>query len=138
MPLAYLLVQLALYSPPPCYWQDVDRFPPPIHPIERIEHSEESDGYYLGCSDAFDSRAAWLQCQAALHPREWLEWHEAIIDQENRAEVWRTLGRAKIYRLVGSPRCCREELESLRQLIGEEAYFAGRMPSPVPVSESLR
>jgi hypothetical protein len=96
---------------------DLCHFPP---------HDTAHDLYAFACG-----HVTWLETQSALggYPAEstalWLD------DAKARRAAWDALDDATNAGFSDAHR--RSKLRTLRHLLGEEAYRAGRMPCPVPV-----
>jgi hypothetical protein len=105
-------------EPPPVQLQDLDRFPCRECVTSWCRFSRDyrcrlRDELSLG--EAWRERALWAaldQARDCYQPWDLLE--------DAQAE-WR------------DPACRLEMLEALRDLIGPEAYYTGRMPPPVPL-----
>lgn len=112
------IVLIALYSPPDCQLEDRHRFPP-LDPA-------------LAAKQFARAHLCHLEHNQPLETWKWESWCEAKRDARWCYDCWDWLqaaqggeGRGKDYWLYS--------LRRLRQLIGDEAYFAGRMPPPAPL-----
>ena len=119
----------------PCQLSDVDRFPPCVHQLGSHDAAADNDRPFPECP-AIELRLEWLKANRALPYRdlgEWNDWDEQIREQEERERLWRLLWWARRYREMEYPSSVLERIWELREAIGEEAYAAGQMPSPIPV-----
>jgi hypothetical protein len=103
----------------------------PAPPIEAI---------WLPSADVCEARQAQAQEHLAwVAFQEWADkntpaerlWVSHKVDAQWRVNVWYT---ARMYRLYQSiPQCVIEYREELRELLGDEAFYAGSLPYPVPI-----
>ena len=98
---------------------DVVRFPP----LEVCQERYRAAEAHLG----------WLKAQ---------QWFDSGTPAEGVWEAWETDARARMLvweaacsarQMEGSPTWAQTSLAWLRHLLGENAYYAGEMPSPVPL-----
>lgn len=139
---------LLLMSPPPCVPGDLDRFPRLIW-VEECERIDEvsprlwrtytwNTMHRIEWRETIALRLAWLEANRAMRkPHEWDEWNGQIEEQYAIRETWEVLEDAwkarDWYR-----RDPTDALMRLRERIGEEAYFAGRIPSILPLHRYVR
>ena len=133
---------LALISPPPCRPGDLDRFPRTIWIEEGETVVYRSPRLFVrtpyrecrstGWECASVERMLWLEAnRAAAKPGDWEYWSDQIGEQERINRAWKVLDWAWRYRdFYGQSPL--DELETLRRLIGEQAYLSGRMPDLIP------
>ena len=115
MPALTALLLWLPWCPPPCRLDDRDRFPP----AAACQAAE----------DFWRARVDYLQCNRPLESWHQEEWREQLRQARWIFSCWDWCGAAQ-----GNEGRDAEywfySLERLRWLIGDEAYFTGRMPFP--------
>lgn len=99
---------------------------PPLSDVVRFPDRAEA----IAAVAWADRHLEWLEAQQALdlvYPEFWLAW---IVDAKAAVAPWRLL--EAIHRPPLLMESDRDRLDAIRDLIGEDAYRAGRIPPPVP------
>lgn len=139
------------YCFPPCQVDDIYRFPQLVweEKEETVQYSSPRLWRVVsrtrGCKnvDIFkgaEARLEWLALQQAATASDgesWCTWEAALDKQRERIRAWEMLQEAQ-YRARFWLECDETAiycLNELRELIGEEAYLAGRMPPLISMDD---
>lgn len=121
----WLAALLALFPPaaiePPCLYPpvcEIYRFPPARTARKALGLNQKWRGF--------------AEYQAAINPRDWPEWDDALHEGELRYNTWNALDDAWLAKEDGREADCRECLENLKTRLGPEKWQAGEMPFPIP------
>lgn len=72
-----------------------------------------------------------LETRMTIETVRWWELHEALQETDRLYYIWDSVREARCHHSYITSR--RHALKRLRELLGDEAYFAGTMPSHVPI-----
>lgn len=102
-----------LWDCPPSW--DNQRWPP----LAECEHALAANSAY----------AQWVACQQAMTPRHWLAWETLLGDCYRRQSAWWAAQQAQVDTSIATRR---RSLRALRVALGEQDWWEGRLPAPVP------
>lgn len=73
----------------------------------------------------------YIEARRAWEPRRWEFYDQCLADATRLGEIWDTVASARRaeYYVV----CRRRHLAKLKDLLGEDAYHAGRLPPATPI-----
>lgn len=96
-----------------------------------------SQEYCVECCTAGEEYCKYLDTMIWLHPEKASYWIKRRSEAGKLLEAWNHLCQAHSYRSNAEDHyietSCKDELEALRECIGEDAYNARTMPLPVPL-----
>lgn len=110
---AFAVVPLLDDRPP---LDDLNRFPPLCVAEEQLRLNR----YYR----------EHLEYRSMIEHHQFWALHAALVDADRLYAAWNMLRWACLY---GDPANRRDMLRQLRDVLGPDAYYAGRMPPPFPL-----